>query len=565
MNISKFKAAAPILIFALLFTGFYFADPASAQVIVVGKTPTPKPTITIIPKPTVVPNATPTPTPTVTPTPVATPTPAIQTLGDLQAKIRASLLRPEAQRGRIGIKIVSLDTGKVLFEDSAEKYFMPASNMKVFTIAAALDKLTPNFKFLTSVYAGAMPDSAGTIKGNLTIYGRGDISMALSFIRPDITVDTAIVNGDYLRVVEPLADKIVQAGIKRIEGDLVGDESYFTSNALPPTWEWDDLQAYYGAEVTALPVLDNSVDVSIRPSSKGMPCVVQILPVNTLYTVVNRCATSAAGTRQNLQIEKKLDQNIFEVNGTMPVGDRGYRNSIAVSRPAKLFVELLRQALMQKGVTITGQNRVMNSKEKLPFMAASSTPWVEVTKLESPPFSVIAAKTMKPSQNLYTETILRALGEQMGDKSSGKASDAKGIDVVQKFLVEAGVQAGSIVQYDGSGLSRHDLITPAATVQVYVYMAGKPYAQAWRDAQAIAGVDGTLSNRFRGTAAAGNARGKTGTIDQVSSLSGYVTTASGERLVFSVLTNNIPGTSGNRTRIMDEIVVALASFTGKSN
>ena len=263
----------------------------------------------------------------------------------------------------------------------------------------------------------------------------------------------------------------------------------------------------------------------------------------------------------------------------MPSDDKGYTGFIAVTKPAELFTALLKNELQKKGVTVTGQTRTINYKQmmdanrppsarSLPLLNlanSTQTGRVEITRLESPPFSIIAAKTMKPSQNLYTELILRALGEQVGDKTDPKkTSEAKGIEAVQSFLTQAGIAQGSVVQYDGCGLSRHDLITPAAAVQLYTYMSQRPYAQTWRDALTIGGVDGTLQNRFKGTAAANNIRGKTGTIDQVSALSGYVTTASGERLVFSILTNGIPQGS-IRTATIDDIVIALANFNGKTN
>ena len=146
---------------------------------------------------------------------------------------------------------------------------------------------------------------------------------------------------------------------------------------------------------------------------------------------------------------------------------------------------------------------------------------------------------MKPSQNTYTETILRALGEQVGDKSDAKKESAeRGLEVVRSFLLQAGIPADSVIQSDGSGLSRHDLVTPASAVQLYTYMSKSRYANVWRDALTIGGVDGTLKNRFVGTPAAGNVRGKTGTIDQVSSLSGYVNSAAGEKY-FSAFSSKI--------------------------
>ncbi|HEX9962832.1 MAG TPA: D-alanyl-D-alanine carboxypeptidase, partial [Pyrinomonadaceae bacterium] len=207
------------------------------------------------PTPTVAPTISPTPARTITP--MATPTFAgVQTIPDLQAKIRSILLRPQLQRGQIGVKIVSLDTNKVIFEENAEKFFMPASNMKNFTVSAALEKLTPEFRFVTSVYAPAMPDASGAISGDLIIYGRGDPS-----------ISTAFNDKDYFRGMNNLAEKIVAAGVRRIDGNLVGDESYFSGDAVPGSWEWDDLQWYYGAEVSALPLNDNALDLSVKPAS----------------------------------------------------------------------------------------------------------------------------------------------------------------------------------------------------------------------------------------------------------------------------------------------------------
>ncbi len=534
------------LAFTIAWLGFNFGAAVTAQEM---------PRVRVLEKSTPTPKQTPTVNPTASPTPTSTPTPVpIQTLASLQSKIRTTLARPEFRRGTIGVKIASLDTGKIVFEENAEKYFMPASNMKSFTIAAALEKLSPDFRFVTSVFAPAMPDASGTIRGDLTIYGRGDVSFS-----------TAFYDGDYYKGLDALAAKIVQAGVKRIEGNLIGDESYFSGNAIPPGWEWDDLQWYYGAEISALPVNDNVVDLSIKPGSVNSPCVVQILPANAVMKIVNRCTTSVSGTKRDGKVDKRLDQNTIEISGSMPLDDKGFQGFIAVSRPAQLFVELLRGLLIQKGVVVTGQNKLVNAKDKTTFAVVSSAAPVEITKLESPPLSFIAAKTMKPSQNAYTETILRALGEQVGDKTDPKrSSEERGIAVVQSFLLQAGIPPDSVIQYDGSGLSRHDLITPNSAVQLYTYMSKSRYANVWRDVLTIGGVDGTLQNRFKGTPAAGNVRGKTGTIDQVSSLSGYVNSASGEKLVFSVIVNGV-NNSRLRQSAIDEIVLALANFNGSAN
>ena len=480
----------------------------------------------------------------------------VRTVEDLQSEIRSRLLRPELRRGQVGIKVVSLNTGKVVFDENSEKYFMPASNMKNFTVAAALEKLTPDFRFVTSVYATALPGPDGTIKGDVRIFGRGDVS-----------ISTAFTEGNYYKKLDELTDKILAAGVKRIEGSIVADDSYFSGNPVPSSWEWDDLQWYYGAEVSALPLNDNAVDLAVGPGPVGYPCSVKLSPYNPVFRVKNLCLTTAAGTPRTLKIDKQLGQNQLEISGTLPAGNAGFSGSVTVSRPAELFAALLKQRLEMKGIAVTGQYSVRS-----PAAAIPAAEQVELAKLESPPLSLIAAKTMKPSQNMYTETLLWTLGEEARRKvqpslssvasSPRPDSSALGIAEVKSFLTGIGVSPDGIIQYDGSGLSRHNLITPSAVVQLYSYMAKSKYARVWRDSLTIGGVDGTLANRFKGTAAQGNIRGKTGTIDQVSALSGYMTTADGDQLIVSFVINGVPQTR-DRTSMIDDIVLSLARFNGK--
>ena len=476
-----------------------------------------------------------------------------QTVQSLTARIADRIARPEVRRGQIGLRVVSLTTGKVLFQQNGEKYFMPASNMKNFTVATALEKLTPDFKFVTSVYSSSTPDTNGVVKG-LRIFGRGDVS-----------ISDAFYEGDKFRGLDRLADAIIAVGVKRIEGDIIGDETYFTGNPVNGSWEWDDLQFYYGAEVSALPLNDNAQSLSVTPGPVGYPCGVRFTPFNPLVRITNLCTTTSAGTPRTLRIEKKVDRNIVEITGNLPAGNAGFTGFVSVSRPAELFVTLLKQRLEAKGVTVTGQTRAVNSKTAVPLEMST-----EIAKLESPPLSVIAARTMKPSQNMYTETLLWTLGEDRRTKlalTSGKVSTADsaelGIEAVESFMKEIGVADDGIIQHDGSGLSRHNLITPEAVVQLYSYMAKQSrFSQAWRDSLTIGGVDGTLRNRFSGTKASGNVRGKTGTIDQVSALSGYVTTVGGEQLVFSMIVNGVNEVR-MRTTLIDDIVVSLANFDGR--
>ncbi|MDQ4120498.1 MAG: D-alanyl-D-alanine carboxypeptidase/D-alanyl-D-alanine-endopeptidase [Acidobacteriota bacterium] len=548
-----------VFLLAFVFLAFNFVPLTSAQ-----QTAAPPVRERVAPSQTPSPKSAQTPTPkasqTVTPTPTVTPTASptsqrLQSLPELQSQIRSVLLRPQLLRAQVGVKVVSLDSGKTVFEQNAEKYFMPASNMKNFTVAAALDRLSPNFRFTTSVYAAAQPDSNGTIRGDLIVYGRGNP-----------LISTVPQDGGTVSTLDELATKITASGVRRIEGNLIGDESYFSGDPVQVSWEWDDLQWGSGAEISALSINDNLVRLQIAPGTNvGAPCIVTITPHSQLFTVINLTQTSAAGSRQELEVHKRLGTNVLEIRGTMPISGRVWANEITVAKPAEMFVELLKNALAQKGVIVTGQTRSVDAKARK-LAPLDLTKMIEIARHDSPILSIIAAKAMKPSQNTYTEILLRTLGETVGDKSDPRqTSSQRGAAVVQKFAAEAGIAPESLVIWDGSGLSRHNLITPSAAAQLYTFMNRHRYASSWRESLTIAGVDGTLRNRFKDTVAAGNVRGKTGTIDQVSALSGYLTTAGGEQFAFSVIVNNMSTGSAARQAIIDEIVLALATFNGKTN
>jgi D-alanyl-D-alanine carboxypeptidase/D-alanyl-D-alanine-endopeptidase (penicillin-binding protein 4) len=363
---------------------------------------------------------------------------------------------------------------------------------------------------------------------------------------------------------------------------LVGDETYFSGPPFGSGWDWDDLQWWYGAEVSALTSNDNALDLSIKPGTQvGAPAIITTGPPDPLLTIVNRATTSERGVRRNLTVYRAVGTDELFVSGTIALDDRGYSGSVGISRPALLFTYLLRSSLAQRGVTITGKTRTLAA---LPVGALSTNPAqayslahpasvpdaapVEVAQMQSPPLSLIAAQTLKPSQNLYTELILRTLGTVASPPptavTQNLTSEAKGIEVVRTFLRVAGVSPSMLVLSDGSGLSRNDMITAAATLQLLTYMHQHRYASVFREALPIAGVDGTLRNRFRGTAAENNLRAKTGSLSAAASLSGYVKTAAGENLVFSIMVNNYSEGVEPRAVCIDPIAVLLASFAGKS-
>ncbi|HEY5838492.1 MAG TPA: D-alanyl-D-alanine carboxypeptidase/D-alanyl-D-alanine-endopeptidase [Pyrinomonadaceae bacterium] len=520
-------------------------------------------------------------TTTVTASGVPVETSSAQTLTELRTRIEQIVRQPALDAGFFAVKIVSLDTGAVIFEQDSRKLVRPASNMKIYTVATAFDKLTPDYRFITSVYAKEKLDDDGKVKGDLIIYGRGDPSIAARFN-----------DGDYFKGINALADRIVAAGVKRIKGDLVGDESYFDGDSFGSGWTWQDLQWSYGAPVSALTVNDNAIDLTVRPGSKAGAAVsiTSGPPATSFMTIVNRATTTAKGTRSDLRIHRGLGANTMEISGTVAVGDDGFTGGVAIPDPALAFVAMLRDALIKRGVKIDGRLRTVTARTggsivpvtsgattqdagkmpALPGALPGALP-VEIASLPSAPFNEIAAHTLKPSQNLYTELILRTLGRMRKSapppdetRRASQTDEDAGLAAVRDFLRQAGVSEGQTNLDDGSGLSRSDLIMADATVQLLTFMTKHRYFAQFRDALPIAGVDGTLRNRMKGTPAEKNLRAKTGTLSSVASLGGYVTTAAGERLVFSMMLNNYADASALRRDSIDAIAVLLASFDGKT-
>ncbi len=518
------------------------------------------------------------PTPTATTPPATTPensrsikpsTNAPRTLAELRSRIEQIAHQPALEPGFFAVKIVSLDTGSVIYEQDAHKFVRPASNMKLYTVATAFDRLTPDYHFITSAYVKEKPED-GKVKGDLVIYGRGDPSIAARFN-----------NGDYFKGINDLADRIVAAGVKRLKGDLVGDESYFNGAPLGSGWEWDDLTWSYGAQVSALNINDNAIDLTVKPGARvGAPVVVTTgPPAAGFMTIANRAITSARGSKNELQLYRGVGENTLEITGSIPLGDAGFIGGVAIPDPALAFVSMFRDALVKRGVKIDGRVRTVNARSGgsiVPNTSVASPPStivsspVEIASLQSPPFSLIAAHTLKPSQNQYTEIILRTLGKvrltPMGQSlmATNQDNETAGLEVVRNFLHQAGVGDSDLVLSDGSGLSRNDMITANATVQLLTFMSKHKYFAQFRDALPIAGVDGTLRTRMKGTPAEGNVRAKTGSLSSVASLSGYVTTAAGEHLVFSMMLNNYPDAGALRRESIDAIAILLASFAGKT-
>src|SRR5205085_1302631 len=317
----KTRRAAWILIFALSFGALAnsVATPQQQRerrvstVVPAQASPTPSPGLPSsisIPSPTpriIVPSVVPTPvaspTPAQTPTPLPTPTqPAPRTLEELRARIRVMLDRPEIAPALVAVKVASLDTGALLFEENSGKMLRPASNMKLYTIAAALDRLSPDYRFRTSVYSVSRPNASGVLNGDLIVYGRGDPSFSRRFYQDDPT-----------NALDELAASIAAAGVRRVDGNLVGDETSFAGSSLGSGWEWEDLTWDYGAEVSALTANDNSIQLIVKPGAiLYAPCTIIPNPLTYVLGILNHTTTSPAGTKRNLAFYRAPGSNVLE-------------------------------------------------------------------------------------------------------------------------------------------------------------------------------------------------------------------------------------------------------------
>jgi D-alanyl-D-alanine carboxypeptidase/D-alanyl-D-alanine-endopeptidase (penicillin-binding protein 4) len=469
----------------------------------------------------------------------------IHSLAQLQREIRRIITHRRFATTRWGILIESLDRRKVFFSHEADQLFTPASNMKLYTTAAALVHLGPDYRFRTSVYTTAKPDPQGVIDGDLILYGRGDPNLS-----------TRASDSGPLTSLDRLADQLSQAGVREIRGHLIGDESYFSGPPLGVGWEWDDLQWYYGAEISALSTNDNAIELMILPgASPGDPAEVFTLPETSHVTILNKVVTAAVDTPPQVGIHRGLGDNMIEVWGSIPTDGEGFRAFVAVHQPALYAATLLGDALAQRGIRVTGEIRRADAA----YRRESPVDFSKLTELafvESIPLSEEVRILNKISQNLHTELLLRTLGAVV----EGEGSASKGVDVVMTFLRATAARTQGVSLQDGSGLSRHNLIAPATTVDLLRYMYQHRQRDIFIASLPVAGVDGTLERRMVGTPAEGKVQAKTGSLRYASTLSGYVTTARGEHLVFSIMANNHTGDFREVVTAANEICVLLARF-----
>ena len=453
---------------------------------------------------------------------------------------------------RWGLCVLSLRDGRVLYARNADKLFTPASNMKIYTTAVALDLLGENYRWRTSVYAGSQPDADGTINGDLTLYGRG---------APDLT---SRPKKEEPAPLAQLAGDLYRQGVRRIRGNVVGDESYFRAERLGDGWQWNDIQWYFGAEPSALSIDDNEVDIEIKASTnENESPVAKLSNAQDYVHLANEIATVKQGEKLTVGIHRGLSDNQVLVWGEFPLGSRGFGARLSIHDPAHLAALLFIEALKKLGITIDGQARTRDFRvppEKFDPARAS-----ELAYVLSKPLSEIVKATNKESINLNAELILRTLGRERGEsapdadphKSEERGDDEAGLAVIRQWLSRAGIATNNLALHDGSGLSRLDLVTPETTVRLLQAVSRAPTASVFRESLPLAGTDGTLKGRLR--LYRDRISAKTGSLTYDNSLSGFLTTADGENLVFSIMCNDQTNHASS-IRLIDEIAGILTGY-----
>lgn len=487
----------------------------------------------------------------------------------LAARIDKILAQPDVARGLWGVEVVAIGSGNVLYAENGGKLFTPASNTKLFTTAAVLAMIGPDYKFRTTVESTGLLDKYGRLNGDLILVGRGDPNLSGRVLPYNLRTERKVPS---LAALEQLADDVVQKGVKFIDGDVIGDDSYYAFERYGEGWAQDDLVWEWGAPVSALTVNDNVVFVSILPADRpGERAFVSVQPFSDYYHVDNRVITTPPGTGpRKIYINREPGSNQLTLWGNIPVDDSGANEALAIEDSAAFAAQAFRSMLEKRGVTIYGRSRARHNElanlnnlsvtttvsagggdEKAVPVLRNAT--IVFGTYESRPLADDLRVINKVSQNLHAELMLRLLGREKGTAGTIES----GLEVEREFLNRVGIQSDEYVFFDGSGLSRQNLVTPHAVVNLLVYASRQTWGELYESTLPVASVDGSLSERFKASEVAGRVQAKTGSLGHVNTLSGYATTMKGERVAFSILANNHNLTSRRAVETIDRIVNAI--------
>lgn len=457
------------------------------------------------------------------PRPVVRPptAPTAASVVQLRAKLDRLFHAPAFERVLWGVDIQSLETGEIIYRLNPAKFVMPASNMKILTMAAAAERLGWDFTFETRLTTSA-PIEEEVLRGDLVVIGSGDP-----------TINSR--GGTQTPVFEQWAGALVDAGIRRIDGRIVGDDNFFDDEVLGAGWAWDYLAAGYAAPVGALEYNEDVIELVFRAGADvGQPVSIDMSPPESGLTLLNHVATVAKDGETSVVLRRLPGQAVLEARGTVAAGTAEFTRTASVDNPTGFFVRALRATLIAKGIEVRGEAVDIDETTGETPQPADIAQQRVLAAYRSAPLSEIGTQMMKTSQNLYAETLFRTLGAR-----GGSGTSAGGRKAVEDVLTSWGIAPDSYVMADGSGLSRYNYVTAETLVAILRRMWQDPrHASVFEATLPVAGRDGTLSGRMKGTRAEGNVRAKTGSIANARALSGYLRTLGGELVVFSIIANH---------------------------
>ena len=486
------------------------------------------------------------------------PEPVLSTAsGDaLRADLARTFALPEVDHALWAVKVQSMETDEVFYSLNPRTLVMPASNMKIITTAVAAERLGWDYRYETQLLASG-PVERGRLRGDLIVRGSGD---------PTINAPPE-ENEEHGSVFAAWADQLRAAGISGIDGRIIGDDDAFDDEGRGKGWAWDDLPYGYATPGGALLHHDNVVELVVQAGPvPGAPVSIELRPTGSGLVLVNRVVTSPTDGDFTLQLRRLPGQPTLAVTGRVPAGSEPFTQTASVDNPTEFFVRALRETLVSHGIevngpavdvdTIAAARGPENQDHQSDIPVSGSVDHVLVSHL-SPPLSEIAMALMKPSQNLYAETLLKTVGA-----SAGPGTTEAGRESVREVLTAWGIPPDAYIIADGSGLSRYNYVTAGALVTVLQKMHDLPrHAAAFEATLPVAGRDGTLDSRMKGTLAEGNVRAKTGFLANVRALSGYVSTRDDELLAFAIIANNFDVPPQVIDDLIDRAVERLANFS----